>query len=146
MGSVFHSHGQIGPLQLGLTILTFIIGNGWLLVQILWFRSVNRESVAFWLYLFIILFYAATEVVNIVHPKHGALYNIITISGCAFYIYSSFVFRRELEKHYNEAEPIGLKLTGVMTFFFNSYYFQYYFRKIALLKDEAAAIPAPPTA
>jgi hypothetical protein len=42
--------------------------------------------------------------------------------------------RGSLEEHYNSAEPIGLTLSGVMTFFFNIYYFQYHLTRIAEAK------------
>lgn len=35
-----------------------------------------------------------------------------------------------MEEHYNNAEPIGLALSGVMTFFFGGIYFQYHFNEI----------------
>lgn len=42
-----------------------------------------------------------------------------------------FGMRASLLRHYNQIEPIGLKLGGVMTFFFSVLYFQYHFRRIA---------------
>jgi hypothetical protein len=39
--------------------------------------------------------------------------------------------RTSIERHYNTVENIGLKLSPVMTFFFNLYYFQYHFARIA---------------
>ena len=38
--------------------------------------------------------------------------------------------KNSIEEHYNTVEPIGLELNGVMTFFFNVFYFQYHFTKI----------------
>jgi hypothetical protein len=42
-----------------------------------------------------------------------------------------FGMRNSLLKYYNTVEPIGLKLSGAMTFFFNFLYFQYHFARIA---------------
>ena len=42
-----------------------------------------------------------------------------------------FQARSSLVRYYNTVEPIGLKLSGVMTFFFSLYYFQYHFQRIA---------------
>jgi hypothetical protein len=36
-----------------------------------------------------------------------------------------------LKDHYNRIEPIGLRLSGVMTFFFSIYYFRHHFSRIA---------------
>jgi hypothetical protein len=38
--------------------------------------------------------------------------------------------KSSLEAHFNSAEPINLRLSGVMTFFFNVIYFQYHFTRI----------------
>ena len=45
-----------------------------------------------------------------------------------------FVIRAELQEHYNEREPIGLHLGGVMTFFFSYFYFQCHLYDIAQFK------------
>jgi zinc-ribbon domain len=42
-----------------------------------------------------------------------------------------FGMRSSLVKHYTIVEPIGLRLSGVMTFFFSILYFQYHFSRIA---------------
>ena len=45
-----------------------------------------------------------------------------------------FTMRSELEEHFNTAEPIGLSLSGVMTFFFGGLYFQYHITLINEMK------------
>ncbi|MGC2697036.1 MAG: DUF4339 domain-containing protein [Candidatus Angelobacter sp.] len=45
-----------------------------------------------------------------------------------------FKMRSSLEDYYNRVEPINLRLSGVMTFFFAVYYFQYHFSRIAAWK------------
>jgi hypothetical protein len=45
-----------------------------------------------------------------------------------------FGMRSSIERYYNTVEPIGLRLSGVMTFFFNLLYFQYHFSRIAAWK------------
>jgi len=51
-----------------------------------------------------------------------------------FSIMCVFGMRRSIENYYNTVEPIGLRLSGVMTFFFNIYYFQYHFTRINEMK------------
>jgi hypothetical protein len=41
-----------------------------------------------------------------------------------------FNVKGSLENHFNTAEPINLRLSGPMTFFFNIIYFQYHFNRI----------------
>ncbi|MDR3750073.1 MAG: hypothetical protein P4K94_01170 [Terracidiphilus sp.] len=42
-----------------------------------------------------------------------------------------FSMRKSMVRYYNSVEPIGLRLSGVMTFFFSLIYFQYHFSRIA---------------
>jgi len=46
-----------------------------------------------------------------------------------------FKMRTSMESYYNSVEPIGLKLSGVMTFFFNVLYFQHHFSRISRWKQ-----------
>jgi len=45
-----------------------------------------------------------------------------------------FKMRTAIEDYYNTVEPIQLRLSGVMTFFFSVFYFQYHFTRIAQWK------------
>lgn len=49
-----------------------------------------------------------------------------------------FGMRSSLVRYYNSIENIGLKLSGVMTFFFSILYFQYHFSRIAEMKKRGA--------
>jgi hypothetical protein len=52
------------------------------------------------------------------------------LAGLVCYIVAVFGMKSSLETYYNSKEPIGLKLSGVMVFFFNVLYFQYHFNEI----------------
>jgi len=52
---------------------------------------------------------------------------VILVAG----LLALFGMRRSLVNYYNSVEPIGLKLSGVMTFFFSILYFQYHLSRIA---------------
>ena len=58
------------------------------------------------------------------------VYGILTLIG-------RFSLRSSLEQHYNSAEPMGLSLSGVMTFFFGDIYFQYHLNDIMRRKYAA---------
>jgi hypothetical protein len=64
---------------------------------------------------------------------------VMIIAGTA--ISAFFRMRRGLLDYYNSAEPIQLKLSGAMTFFFNIYYLQYHLRRIARWK-KTGQLPA----
>jgi hypothetical protein len=55
----------------------------------------------------------------------------IMIAGTVLHFIGIFQMRSSLENYYNTVEPINLRLSGVMTFFFAVYYFQYHFSRIA---------------
>ena len=59
----------------------------------------------------------------------------------AMWIATIFLIRAELHYHYNQREPVGLYLGGVMTFFFSFLYFQYHLYKIAQLKQRYGSRP-----
>ena len=67
-------------------------------------------------------------------PGIGAAGGGINIVALVFWFMGIFSMRSSIEEHFNSAEPIGLRLSGVMTFFFNAIYFQYHFNEIAQAK------------
>jgi hypothetical protein len=67
------------------------------------------------------------------HP----LANLLRIATWVVYLIARFTMRAELEQHFNTAEPVGLRLSGVMTFFFGGLYFQYHLNRINELKRMA---------
>jgi len=63
----------------------------------------------------------------------------LVIAVCA--LVAIFKMRSSLVHYYNTVEPIGLKLSGVMTFLFNIYYFQHHFSRIAEWKRTGRLTP-----
>lgn len=55
----------------------------------------------------------------------------VAIAGAVLHLIGIFQMRSSLVNYYNTVEPINLRLSGVMTFFFAVYYFQYHFSRIA---------------
>jgi hypothetical protein len=49
--------------------------------------------------------------------------------------------RQSLVTYYNMTEPIGLRLSGVMTFFFSTLYFQHHFSRIGDWKRTGILTP-----
>jgi len=55
--------------------------------------------------------------------------------GCLVLQYVGiFTLRSDLQDYYNSVEPINLRLSGVMTFFFSVFYFQYHLSRISRWK------------
>ncbi len=63
-----------------------------------------------------------------------ALAVLILLAGSVMIIVGHFSMKSALEEYYNSVEPINLRLSGVMTFFFNIIYFQYHFNRIRQYK------------
>jgi len=60
---------------------------------------------------------------------------LVLFVGVALQIVGIFKMRSGLLEYYNTVEPINLRLSGVMTFFFSVYYFQHHFTRIARWKN-----------
>ena len=124
----------------------------WNLVVAAWLKRVMPNSKA-------ILFYAAATVLTFcqftfsnhtrmsfqpgVHwwvTYYGGhpLRNVVMFATWVVRLIARFTMRSELEQHFNTTEPVGLSLSGVMTFFFGGLYFQYHINRINELKRLAA--------
>jgi len=69
--------------------------------------------------------------------------DIVGRLGTGFAIGLAFVMRSSLLRYYNYSEPIGLKLSPVMTFFFQFIYIQYHFSRIAAGKRMQPVVAYP---
>jgi len=56
---------------------------------------------------------------------------LIWAVSAVFFLVAVFQMRKSLVNYYNVVEPIGLRLSGSMTFFFHILYLQYHFSRIA---------------
>jgi hypothetical protein len=119
----------------------------WDFVQSAWMRKVNPRSNALFLYIAefafsflggaartFLIFSGAFRQLHHTYFPLGLITFVIAITLLEF---ARFDMRRSMEEHFNGPEPIGLSLSGVMTFFFGIYYFQYHFTHINELKRAA---------
>jgi hypothetical protein len=70
-----------------------------------------------------------------------ALSSLLYLGSIVTWIIAVFKARSLLVEYYNTVEPINLRLSGAMTFFFNIYYFQYHFTRIAEWKRTGMIAP-----
>ena len=109
----------------------------WALVQATWMKRIDPASKAIFYYsvgVGLILIY----VLMAFRPELESSYGIIfRLTGSILVIVGAYNLRSSLEEHFNGAEPIGLTLSGVMTFFFPTIYFQYHFNRINEMKRAA---------
>jgi hypothetical protein len=71
----------------------------------------------------------------------GAISLLVQLAGAVVYLVAMFQIKGDLEEYYNSVEPINLRMSGVMTFFFSVYYFQHHFSRIAQWKKSGVLQP-----
>jgi hypothetical protein len=119
----------------------------WMFVQASWMRKVNPNSKALFYYIAAFVVYAiaiVAEVDMMIAGRNGTpaggisgLYAMCALACFVLFLCAFFSMRSSMVEHFNGPEPIGLSLSGVMTFFFNILYFQYHFTRINELKRAA---------
>ena len=112
-----------------------LFGWAWAIVEAIWLKKVQPASKAL-LYWSIALGLLMLEIMFAFVPDNNVrmMAALPRLAGIVMWIVAAFSMKNSLEEHYNVAEPLGLNLNGVMTFFFNVYYFQYHFTRINELK------------
>jgi hypothetical protein len=107
----------------------------WLLVEAAWVRKVKPDSNA--LFFLIGAYCAPVAGILIAAVSQGngqtwgpPLFALLLLAALVGLYVGIFQMREAIEDHYNQNEPINLRLSGVMTFFFSVYYFQYHFTRI----------------
>jgi hypothetical protein len=134
-------------LHWGILVLLGVLTCGlfgwvWAFVQAAWVKKVDPESKALIYYgiavaLLIVMFGAAFSrgYSGRDGPGSGGIFLLCRLAGGIMWLVASFNMRSSIEEHFYSREPIGLSLNGVMTFFFNIYYFQYHFTRINEMKQ-----------
>lgn len=130
-------------LHWGLVLLFCVLTCGmfnaaWGIVLSAWMRKVSPQSKALYYYIawagclaaiFFSSFIAAQQ--HISNP----VTTILQLVSFVLSLVARYSLRASLEEHYNSAEPMGLALSGVMTFFFDAIYFQYHVNDIIRRKN-----------
>jgi hypothetical protein len=113
----------------------------WAIVQASWMKRIEPASKALFYYIGGV-FCIAVYLVMAFRPEIADSYGIIfRLGGSVLMIAGAFSLRASLEEHYNSAEPLGLTLSGIMTFFFPTIYFQYHFNRINQIKRSSLLPP-----
>jgi hypothetical protein len=69
------------------------------------------------------------------HPHQSVFGSLIGIASWVMRLIARFTLRDDIEGHFNGPEPLGIRLSGVMTFFFGGIYFQYKLNQINDMKQ-----------
>jgi hypothetical protein len=125
-----------------LTCVLFVIA--WNLVIASWAKRVQPASNALMYYIIatvlMVLNFGGSYggVLAAMHhqPHHQSILGgFIAIATWVIRLIARFTLRDTLEQHYNGPEPLGLRLSAVMTFFFGGIYFQYKLNRINEIKE-----------
>ncbi|QEE27313.1 DUF4339 domain-containing protein [Terriglobus albidus] len=125
-------------LVLLFTILTWgMFMSVWGVVLSFWLKKVAPSSRALYFYiaeLGCLALVFALGMASVV--AHGAttLIPIVQLASFVLTLIARYSFRSSMEEHYNNVEGIPLTLSGVMTFFFSTIYFQYHVNDIVRRK------------
>jgi GYF domain 2 len=125
-------------LLLGLVTCSLFV-MAWNLVIASWANRVEPASKALMYYIIatvlIVLNFGGSwgVMISIAHhnqPHQHFLGSFIGLVAWVVRLIARFTLRDTLERHFNGPEPLGLRLSAVMTFFFGGIYFQYKLNEI----------------
>jgi drug/metabolite transporter (DMT)-like permease len=121
-----------GALSCGL--FTYV----WDVVEAAWLRKIEPESKALYIYLGALILLACIFVASFSATAHHESSPVTSVLQLAYFVvilFARFNFKHWFEQHFNAAEPMGVELSGVMTFFFGGIYFQYHMNDIVRRKQ-----------
>jgi GYF domain 2 len=121
-------------------IVTFgLFGAAWGLVIAIWMKRLDPSSRAVYYYAAWDLCLVAVFFLSIMAAAdHTAnpMISLVNLVGVVLTLCARYSLKNSLEQHYNTVEPMGLMLSGVMTFFFAVIYFQYHLNDIVRRKRQ----------
>jgi GYF domain 2 len=120
----------------------FLFFTVWAIVEFAWVRKIKPQSKGLLLLLLGIASTWISVFINLATRNQAAPFTtLLTLGGYVLIIVANFSVRSDLEDYYNTVEPINLRLSGVMTFFFAIFYFQHHFSRIAKWKKTGVLQP-----
>jgi hypothetical protein len=131
-------------LHWGLVLLFGMISCGiftivWDIVQAAWLKKVEPASNALLIYCGAAAAWVGIIIASILSSTSHTSTLDVSIMQLVYVvavIVGRFSFRSSMEHHFNTAEPMGLSLSSVMTFFFGGLYFQYHINDIVRRKQQ----------
>ena len=118
----------------------------WNLVIAAWLKRVQPNATSLFFYIGAALLFLVQMIIGVPYSLHhaaspgihmhtgNALSSLFGVAVWIVRLIARFSQRASLEEHFNGPEPIGLRLSGVMTFFFGGLYFQYHLNRINQVK------------
>ena len=142
-----------------LGMITGLFHYVWMFVQAVFIKKIDPQSKAMLLYVFGGLAIVAGILIALVFAfvfsawgsdsrdptvlaiVMGLIMFVVMMAASSLIVAGAFSIRSSMLRHYNSVEPIQLRLSAVMTFFFNTLYIQYHFTRIAKWKETGILYP-----
>ena len=149
--SLVPAAGPIPPdlhwIVLLLLYITWVFPFIWSCVQAAFARKIDRDNNA--MFGFVISFLFATaglgtvifDAVGRAQAFDRLFIDLMRLGSAIAYLLGAFSVRRSMEAYYTTVEPIALRLSGAMTFFFGILYLQYHMSRIARWKMTGLLTP-----
>lgn len=146
-GSAAHGIAAPAPpppkLHWGLVVLFTVLTLGifyvvWMFIQAAWVKKFNPRSNAITLMVAYVVLVLIGQVISGASPKDSSeavAGSMLVLAGTIADIVASFSMRRSMLDHYAKTEPIALRLSAALTFFFGGFYLQYHMTRIARWKE-----------
>jgi GYF domain 2 len=121
----------------------------WNLVVAAWLKRVQPNATSMFYYIGFAVLMVVQIMVSGMSSVHTAMHPGMNISSMQLVpalvwltawivkLIARYSQMSSLEEHFNGPEPVGLRLNGVMVFFFGGVYFQYHLNKINEMKQAA---------
>ena len=128
----------LGFLTCGLFVVV------WNLILSNWAKRVEPASNAFMLYLVATVLTVMNlggswgVLIALSHHHHhhqSVLGTLLSLATWVVRLIARFTMRDTLERHFNGPEPLGMRMSAVMTFFFGGIYIQYKLNRINEIKE-----------
>jgi len=113
-----------------LTLGIFLIV--WMFIQSSWVKKIDPTSNATTQFIAYLVLFVASQILGEGGSDGLKSLGLLLMIGSyiAFY-FGAYSIRRSMLEHYNKVEPMQLKLSSAMTFFFSTFYLQYHMTRIA---------------
>jgi GYF domain 2 len=138
-------------LHWGLVLLIGVFTCGlfsyaWMIVESVFVKKIKSDSkgllfVALGIAGFFLSAFIGGVMNALQHGDSNPFGPLISLASFVLYIVGMYQIKGDLEDYYNTTEPINLRLSGVMVFFFNVLYFQHHLSRIAKWKKTGILQP-----
>jgi len=116
----------------------------WVFIQATWVKKIDPKSNAIGMMVVYIALVMIGELISRSNPEGSAAAaagGLLVLVGTVVSIFGIFSMRRSMLDYYDKVEPIGLRLSGALTFFLGVFYLQHHMTRIAKWKETGVLPP-----